>query len=193
MRQPGGRENVRTGEQPFGLARALSFSRAPVLPWLLLAVGVGAPQPAAAQEQIGIAVGETPPAAAVEDLDGNAVDLAQWIGKRAVLVEFWATWCPLCARLEPQLREVAGRYGADLEVLIVAVGVNQSPRSVRRHLERHALPGRVLWDGRGAAVRAFQTPSTSYVVALDQAGRVVYTGLGEDQDLDAAARRALGR
>jgi hypothetical protein len=51
----------------------------------------------------------------------------------------------------------------------------------------------VLWDARGAAVRAFQTPSTSYVVALDASGRVVYTGLGEEQDLDAAARKALGR
>jgi thiol-disulfide isomerase/thioredoxin len=154
---------------------------------------VAAASPVAAQEQIGIALGETPPATVLEDLDGNSVDLAQWVGKRPVLVEFWATWCPLCAALEPRLRRVAERHGGELEVLIVAVGVNQSPRSVRRHVDRHGLPGRVLWDGRGAAVRAFQTPSTSYVVALDSAGRVVYTGLGEDQDLDAAARKALGR
>jgi thiol-disulfide isomerase/thioredoxin len=151
------------------------------------------PRPSVAQETIGVALGETPAAPVIQDLDGQDVDLAQWVGKRPVLVEFWATWCPLCAALEPELRAVARQYGADLEVLIVAVGVNQSVRSVRRHLERHALPGRVLWDGRGAAVRAFQTPSTSYVVALDAAGRVVYTGLGEEQDLEQAARKALGR
>jgi thiol-disulfide isomerase/thioredoxin len=160
---------------------------------LALALALLAPGPAAAQEAIGIALGQTPPAATVEDLDGAPVDLSQWIGKRPVLVEFWATWCPLCRALEPGLRRVAERHAGELDVLIVAVGVNQSPRSVRRHLERHGLPGRVLWDGRGAAVRAFQTPSTSYVVALDDSGRVVYTGLGEDQDLDAAARKALGR
>jgi thiol-disulfide isomerase/thioredoxin len=162
--------------------------------WALLAIlALIASGPVAAQETIGIALGETPPAATVEDLDGAPVDLAQWVGKRPVLVEFWATWCPLCRALEPGLRQVAERYAGELEVLIVAVGVNQSPRSVRRHLERHQLPGQVLWDARGAAVRAFQTPSTSYVVALDASGRVVYTGLGEEQDLDAAARKALGR
>jgi thiol-disulfide isomerase/thioredoxin len=159
----------------------------------LVALGLLTAAPAAAQEAIGIPLGVTPPAVTVEDLDGNAVELSQWVGTRAVLIEFWATWCPLCAKLEPQLRQVAERHGDELEVLIVAVGVNQSPRSVRRHLERHGLPGRVLWDGRGAAVRAFQTPSTSYVVVLDAGGRVVYTGLGEDQDLEAAARKALGR
>jgi thiol-disulfide isomerase/thioredoxin len=162
-------------------------------PIVALVLALLAPRLAPAQETIGIAVGETPPAVVLEDLDGNAVDLAQWVGTRPVLVEFWATWCPLCAALEPRLREAQTRYGADLEILIVAVGVNQSPRSVRRHLARHELPGRVLWDGQGQAVRAFQTPSTSYVVALDASGRVVYTGVGEDQDLDAAARKALRR
>jgi thiol-disulfide isomerase/thioredoxin len=170
---------------------AQPLNRSTAVLYAILALLV--PRLAPAQETIGIAVGAKPPAAVVEDLDGSSVDLAQWVGKRPVLVEFWATWCPLCAALEPRLRQVAERHGAELDVLIVAVGVNQSPRSVRRHLERHVLPGRVLWDGRGAAVRAFQTPSTSYVVALDSAGRVVYTGLGEDQDLDAAARKALGR
>jgi thiol-disulfide isomerase/thioredoxin len=167
--------------------------RTAVLPCVIFGASLCLPARGVAQEQIGISHGETPPAVVLEDLDGQAVNLSQWVGKRPVLVEFWATWCPLCARLEPGLRLVAERYGDSLEVLIVAVGVNQSPRSVRRHVDRHPLPGRVLWDGRGAAVRAFQTPSTSYVVALDAAGRVVYTGLGEDQDLDAAARRALGR
>jgi uncharacterized membrane protein YeiH len=44
----------------------------------------------------------------------------------------------------------------------------------------------VLWDGRGAAVRAFRAPATSYVVVLDAAGRVVYTGIGADQDIEMA-------
>jgi hypothetical protein len=35
-------------------------------------------------------------------------------------------------------------------------------------------------------------PTTSYVVALDARGRVVYTGVGEDQDIAGAARRAVG-
>jgi peroxiredoxin len=149
--------------------------------------------PAYCQEQIGIALGEKPAPAVLEDLDQNAVNLADFIGRKPVLVEFWATWCPLCTALEPAMRAAHARFGEEVEFLIVAVGVNQSPRSIRRHLTRHELPGRLLWDGKGAAVRAFQAPSTSYVVALDASGTVVYTGLGGDQDIEAAAARALGR
>jgi thiol-disulfide isomerase/thioredoxin len=175
------------------LSGLLPRCRAAALPLIVLGGLLAAARQAAAQETIGIAIGQTPPAVALEDLEGNPVDLSQWVGKRPVVVEFWATWCPLCEALEPKLHDVMAKYGSDLDVLFIAVGVNQTPRSVRRHLERHSMPGRMLWDGRGAAVRAFQTPSTSYVVALDKAGTVVYTGLGEHQDLDAAARRALGR
>ena len=70
----------------------------------------------------------------------------------------------------------------------MAVGVNQTRNSVRRHVGGHPLPGRVLWDGDGVAVRALQAPATSYVVLLDAQGRVVYTGVGPDQDLETALR-----
>ncbi len=49
----------------------------------------------------------------------------------------------------------------------------------------------IYWDTDGRATRAFQAPSTSYVVALDATGKVVYTGLGEEQDVEEAMRRAV--
>jgi hypothetical protein len=49
----------------------------------------------------------------------------------------------------------------------------------------------VLWDTNGRATRAFEAPSTSYVVALDATGKVVYTGLGDDQDVREAMKRAV--
>lgn len=146
--------------------------------------------PAAAQD-VGLAIGSVPDAVAVEDLDGNAVNLGQWIGKKPVLIEFWATWCPICEELEPQIQAVRERFGDRIEVLVIGVGVNQNPRSIRRHLEGHPPPGTVLFDSRGRAARAFQAPSTSYIVVLDAAGRAVYTGVGEDQDLVGAVGKVL--
>jgi hypothetical protein len=62
---------------------------------------------------------------------------------------------------------------------------------VRRHIEKEPMPFPVLWDDGGGAVRAFLAPATSYVVVLDAAGTVTYTGIGPDQDIDAAVRTAL--
>jgi thiol-disulfide isomerase/thioredoxin len=145
-----------------------------------------APALLGAQDVIGIPVGETPPAVTLENLNGDSVALSRWIGKKPVLVEFWATWCPICEALLPRMEAAQKKYGDRAAFLVVAVAVNQSKNTVRRHVERHPMPFTFLWDGNGAAVRAFQAPSTSYIAVLDANGKVVYTGVGEDQDIEAA-------
>jgi len=160
--------------------------------WVIAALLLALPGYAAAQDDVvGIPVGETPPAVTIQDLDGNAVDLGRWVGKRPVLVEFWATWCPVCAELLPRMEAARMKYGDRVEFLVVAVAVNQSPNTVRRHLTRHPMPFTFLWDVNGNATRAFQAPATSYVAVLDAKGKVVYTGVGADQDLDGALKRVV--
>ncbi|MDH3198317.1 MAG: TlpA family protein disulfide reductase [Candidatus Krumholzibacteria bacterium] len=158
---------------------------------VLMLAGLAGANRAAAQE-IGLPIGAVVPPVTVEDLDGAPVDLGQWIGKQPVLIEFWATWCPNCAALFPRMEVARRRFGSTVEFIVVAVGVNQSPRSIKRHLEKHPMPFTVLWDARGRAVRAFDALTTSYVVLLDAAGRVVYTGVGSDQDLESALAPVVG-
>ena len=155
-----------------------------------LAFGLYPATPAPAQD-VGIDIGKVPAAVAIEDLDGKAVDLQQYIGRKPVLIEFWAEWCDVCDALQPRLEAAARQYAGKADVLVVAVAVNQSKRSVRRHAAKHPMPGRLLWDTSGRATRAFEAPSTSYVVILDAKGRVSYTGVGADQDLAGALRRAV--
>jgi thioredoxin-like negative regulator of GroEL len=148
-----------------------------------------APRATHAQD-VGPALGTVIKPVTLADLDGKPVNLAQYIGKKPVLFEFWATWCPICAELEPRLSAAAKKYAGKVDVVVVAVGVNENPRSIKRHLAKHAAPGPVLFDGDGAATRAFEAPSTSYVIVLDRKGRVVYTGTGVNQNIDLAMSKA---
>lgn len=147
----------------------------------------------AAQErgEIGIAVGATPEPVVIQDLEGDEVDLARFLGQGPVLVQFWASWCENCEALAPAMRAAHSEFGDRVQFLAVAVAVAQSTRRVRRHLEDHPLPFPVLWDEGGRAVRAFLAPATSYVVGLNAVGEVTYTGIGPVQDIEAAARSTL--
>ena len=163
-------------------ALALLFAVAPML----------MPQAAAAQAGVSLALGTVGPTAELEDLDGNPVDLLDLVepGQPAVL-EFWATWCEQCEALQPQFDELQDRYGDQISVIAVAVGVSQSVRRIRRHLEEHDPGYPYLFDRRGAAVRAYNATTTSIVVMLDAEGKVAYTGVGVDQDIVRAAAALL--
>lgn len=160
------------------------------------ALSVGALTPlsvtAQARGELGIALGERPELVEIEDLDGNTVSMADYVGGRPALIEFWARWCELCEALHPQMMEVEARYHDRVGFVAVAVAVAQSQRSVRRHLEDEPMGFPTLWDDGGRAVRAFLAPGTSYIVVLDAQGRVTYTGSGDGQDIEAAVLTGLG-
>ena len=159
---------------------------------LVLAIGlVLAPATARAQE-VGLAVGSRAPVVKVNDLDGAPVDLGRWIGQKPVLLEWWATWCEQCDLLLPRLQAARAEVGDAVEFVAVNVAVNQSPAKVRRFVEEHRVPFVMLYDDAGASTRAYEAPSTSYVVIVDRAGRVAYTGVGGDQPFLDALRRVAG-
>ena len=142
-------------------------------------------------QELGIPVGTTAPAVALQTLDGAPANLSQYLGKGPVLIEFWASWCPNCKALEPKLAAVAKKYGNRVQLVAVAVSVNQSMERAKRYQAQHKLPVVMLYDKSGDASEAYETPATSYVVVVNKAGKVVYTGAGADQDLDAAIRKAF--
>src|SRR5207249_595978 len=109
-------------------------------------------------------------------------NLSQFVGKTPVVMEFWATWCPNCRQLEPAWKAAAAKYGDRVKFLGIAVSVNQTPEKVKDFVAKHQLPGEQLFDTKGEASGAYDAPATSYVVVLNKAGKVVYTGLGGRQD-----------
>ena len=156
----------------------------------VLLLGLLSVAPLRAQE-IGIAVGSVAPAAKLETLDGKPADLSQFIGKGPVVIEFWATWCPSCKELEPAMLAAQKKYAGKVQFVGVAVSVNESPELVRRYTQKHGLAGAQFYDRKGVAIDAYDVPATSFVVVVGKNGKVVYSGLGGKQDLNAAIQKAL--
>jgi peroxiredoxin len=143
-------------------------------------------------QETGLVVGARAPTVAVHDLDGKPVDLGQYLGKQPLFLEWWATWCEQCDALLPRVRAARAELGDRVQFVGINVAVNQSPERVRRYIESNDVPFRTLYDDEGASTRAYAAPTTSYVVIVDRAGRVAYTGTGGDQDFLGALRRVAG-
>jgi len=143
-------------------------------------------------QDISLPLGTEAPAASLEDLDGNPVQILDYVeAGKPTLIEFWASWCENCEALQPQLDQIHAEFGEQVNVVAVAVAVSQSQRRVKRHVEDHGIEYPYLWDGEGEAVKAYEIPGTSIVVILDGTGKVAYTGTGRDQKLVEAVKALI--
>jgi cytochrome c biogenesis protein CcmG/thiol:disulfide interchange protein DsbE len=99
------------------------------------------------------------------------VKLSDLAGK-AVILDFWASWCRPCREQAPIVDDVARSLsGRGLVALGIVTGDN--PEAARRFLAEHPVHYPSVVDEQNEASRAFGVQGLPTIVALDRAGRVV--------------------
>lgn len=118
------------------------------------------------------------PAVTFMTVKGETIPLASLRGK-VVLVNFWATDCPVCLREMPQLIAMHKKYQTrGYETVAVAMW-HDPPIRVVGYSEKNALPFKVAFDPVGEHAKAFGdltlTPTT---FVIDKRGDIVYRSVG---------------
>ena len=134
--------------------------------------------------------GRPAPAAVLETLDGDTIDLAQLYGKRPVYLKFWATWCSPCREQMPGFEKISQTHGKDLAVVAVNAGFSDSDAAVRAFRQQYGLHMPVVIDD-GSLARSFNVRVTPTHVLIGRDGRVAHVGHLEDARFHDALNRVL--
>jgi thiol-disulfide isomerase/thioredoxin len=151
------------------------------------------------------------PPLSLPTIDGGRIDLAALKGQ-VVFVNFWATWCPPCAKEMPGMVKLGQRLAARHpgQFKMVAVSVDESADLVNQFFKTPAQGGRLPagitvaldpdgrqvvrpWycTGRGACASDDVKFPESYI--LDKAGRITAYVIGDMDWSEAAAEELLER
>ncbi len=109
-------------------------------------------------------IGENAPDFILKDMSGKDVTLSSFKGKPVVL-NFWATWCPYCRQERPYLKSLYEEY-KDKDLVIIAVSLDRSSKTIKRFLEQNPAPYMVLTDQEGitAALYNIMGYPTTYLI-----------------------------
>ncbi|GLQ45013.1 hypothetical protein GCM10007862_00640 [Dyella lipolytica] len=130
-------------------------------------------------------VGTTAPRLVLKTIDGQTIDLASLYGKKAVYLEFWATWCVPCRQQMPHLKQVYEQAGPDLAVIAVDVGFDDTVQDVRNYRRDMGLKMPIVFDD-GSIGEAFHLRVTPQHVVIGRDGRILFIGHEANAKLEAA-------
>jgi peroxiredoxin len=121
-------------------------------------------------------------AVVLKDSLGTSHALSEWKDRRAVVVVFLGTDCPLARQYGSQLAEVAGRYQAQ-GVQFVGIDSNQqdSLAAINHYVQVHKIPFPILKDLGNVVADKFAAVRTPEAFVLDGKRAVCYHGKIDDR------------
>ena len=142
--------------------------------------------------------GERPdaPDFTLERLDEDGELTLSSLEGKAVVLNFWASWCQPCKEESPDL-ESLWRDKQDDGLVVVGVDTKDFRRDARGFAERFGLTFPLVYDGPGSIASDWGLTGVPETYVIDRQGRVIESFVGavnSDEDrarLRAAATRAL--
>jgi thiol-disulfide isomerase/thioredoxin len=137
-------------------------------------------------------LGRPAPGDVLPGLHGGRVDLRDLRGK-AVLVNFWNTWCQPCQEEAPALAGFAARHADDPSFVLVGVVHDDTEDAVSRWAAAHDIGWRVALDPGNRAALDFGTTGQPETYAISPAGVIVGKRAGPASVDDLERLLALAR
>lgn len=115
------------------------------------------------------------------DANGWTVNLSELLQtKKAVVLNFWATWCGPCASEFPSLNSVYSKYKNDIEVIALSIEKNDTNQVIDTYKNSFspALEFFMAYDNLGLASSLGGTASVPTTVIIDRYGVIAFRHVG---------------
>ena len=141
------------------------------------------------------AVGHRAPDFTLHDPQGKPVQLSRVVGARAVLLNFWATWCPPCREEMPTMERACRDYQAQgLEILAVSIDAGTETAvalKVRAFFAELKLTFPAVLDSQGDVVHAYRLRGLPTSFLIDRQGVIRSVEIGYRDWASPESRKKL--
>jgi peroxiredoxin len=128
-------------------------------------------------------LGAEAPAFELATLDGGTLKLEDLVGKKIIVLDFWATWCMPCVRALPIVSRVTAEF-ADQGVEFWALNQGEDVETIKTFLAERKLDIQVALDSAHEVGEAYGVEGIPSTVIIDLNGVVqaYHVGFGDDYE-----------
>lgn len=114
----------------------------------------------------------------IPSINGKSVKLSDFKGK-AVIINFWATWCEPCKVEMPEFEKFYAEYGDEVEIMAINITSRESSdKSVQSFIDEHKLTFPILLDTE-SVFRHYEVINLPTSIFVDKEGKIIGSHAGE--------------
>lgn len=110
--------------------------------------------------------------------DGKDFSLSEHLGKRVILLDFWATWCPPCRKGIPDLVELQKEFGNDLVVVGISLDDASTIKEVAPFVKEYKINYPVVIGNEAVSRQYGGIQAIPTTVLIDKSGKIIETIVG---------------
>jgi thiol-disulfide isomerase/thioredoxin len=135
------------------------------------------------------------PSFSLTGMDGNTYHVGGPRDK-ALLINFWASWCGPCKLEAPDLTEIYEEYKDRLDIYAVNATNDDDKKNAEAFVAEYGFEFPVLWDlpkGEGSVVDLYRIGGypTSFIVDKNGVIQEVILGIRSKEDMERMIRKVL--
>jgi len=111
----------------------------------------------------------------LNDLSGKEALLSSYLGKKAVVLFFWTTWCPYCREALKDLEADYVSLARD-GVIVLTINVGERKGKVAKFIKDRKLSFRVLLDINNYVADKYELMGVPSYFLINKEGRIVFAG-----------------
>jgi len=141
-------------------------------------------------EKIGIRIGDSAPDFILYDTNGNQIRLSDYKGKQAVIVDFFATWCPYCNNEMPRLNKIVDSYGGKIQIIAIDDD-KENVATIKSFGDKYNFLFPLLVDPDHKVTEMYQITGHPYTFYINKEGVIIDKkyGSSEDQELKSKVEK----
>jgi peroxiredoxin len=124
-------------------------------------------------------------------IDGETITLSDYIGKKAVVLDIWATWCGPCRMEMPDLQKIYEKYSDQIEIIAPSTDQASDSEKVQKFVDEFKITFKIIHDKDLSISQKYPTRGIPFVVLIDKDGKIVKRITGYDKQLEQTMVTAL--
>ena len=129
------------------------------------------------QPNVGLEAGNKAPNFILEIINGKKLSLWEFAGKKPVILNFWATWCPPCKKEMPLLQKYYEKNKDNIEIL--AVNMQEDPALIKDWIKDFGITYTILLDPSEQAKSSYNIYAKPTTYFIDSKGIIRAKKLGQ--------------